>query len=150
MLSNDRRAALSESMRSCKFYRQYARSGVYHEPRFHVLLSSVASSRSSSDSGGSGYAYHGIRMKALPIDLVPEVASYARELAALYDLPDDRWDIGVDLIAYRDGEDSIGWHADDTQGKRLSSALDSPAVHISLFYSYISLRLSPSHFRPYS
>ena len=57
-------------------------------------------------------------MRALPIDLVPEVASYAREVAGLYGLPDERWGIGVDLIAYRDGEDSIGWHADDTQGKK--------------------------------
>jgi len=64
----------------------------------------------------AGYSYHGIKMKALPIELVPEVASYAREVAGLYGLPGDRWGIGVDLIAYRDGEDSIGWHADDTQG----------------------------------
>ena len=55
-------------------------------------------------------------MKALPIDLVPEVASYAKELARHYNLPNDEWDIGVDMIAYRDGDDSIGWHSDDTQG----------------------------------
>jgi hypothetical protein len=35
----------------------------------------------------------------------------------MYKLPHDQWGIGVDLIVYKDGEDSIGWHADDTQGK---------------------------------
>ena len=27
------------------------------------------------------------------------------------------FNIGVDCIVYRDGKDSIGWHADDTQGE---------------------------------
>jgi hypothetical protein len=131
MLSTARRTALSASMRSCGFYRQYTRSGVYHEPRFHVLLSSEASMRNDA-----GYSYHGIKMKALPIELVPEVASYAREVAGLYGLPGDRWGIGVDLIAYRDGEDSIGWHADDTQGKTTharSTLGRSLSLSLSLF-----------------
>lgn len=50
------------------------------------------------------------------MEIVPEVKEYARELAYDYGLPNDAWGIGVDLIAYRDGEDGIGWHADDTQG----------------------------------
>ena len=77
---------------------------VARRARFHVLLSSWA-------HAGAGYAYHGIQMKALPLELVPEVASFARELAGCYGLPHGRWDIGVDLIVYKDGEDSIGWHA---------------------------------------
>jgi hypothetical protein len=50
------------------------------------------------------------------MEIVPEVKEYARELAYDYGLPNDAWGIGVDLIAYRDGDDGIGWHADDTQG----------------------------------
>ena len=115
MLSHEKRQSLSKAMHGCKLYRQYTRSQVFHEPRFHVLLSSKA------NYGNVGYMYHGIKMKAQPIDLVPEVASYAKELARYYRLPQDEWDIGVDLIVYRDGDDSIGWHADDTQG--LSSCL---------------------------
>ena len=110
MLSSSKRQSLSKAMHQCKLYRQYTRCEVFHEPRFHVLLSSKAA---HSDTG---YMYHGIHMKALPIDNVPEVASYAKELARYYNLPNDEWDIGVDMIAYRDGEDSIGWHSDDTQG----------------------------------
>ena len=64
-----------------------------------------------------GYSYHNIHMKALPMDLVPEVNSFASELATKYKLPDNQFNIGVDLIVYKDGSDSISWHADDTQGK---------------------------------
>ena len=111
MVSREKKIALSNAMHQCNLYRQYTRSQVYHEPRFHVLLSTKAA---QSDVG---YMYHGIKMKALPIDVVPEVASYATELARVYKLPQNQWDIGVDLILYKDGDDSIGWHADDTQGK---------------------------------
>jgi len=75
-------------------------------------------------------------MKALPIGLVPEIESYACELARYYRLPQNQWDIGVDLIVYKDGEDSIGWHADNTQGESvvLCVVVDSPGaprpVHI--------------------
>ena len=29
------------------------------------------------------------------------------------------WNIGVHMIMYRDGEDKMGWHSDDTQGESL-------------------------------
>lgn len=130
LLPPAKRKKLSKAMHNCKLFRQYSFNKVFHEPRSHVLLSSrirsnnqdLKSSRSCNDidDGGTiqpGYMYHGIKMRALPLDLVPEVANYAEELARHYKLPDNQWDIGVDLIVYKDGEDSIGWHADDTQGK---------------------------------
>ena len=40
-------------------------------------------------------------MKALPISLVPEVDSIAGELAQYYNLPNNQWDIGVDMIVYK-------------------------------------------------
>ena len=146
LLSFERQKSLSAAMHKCKLFRQYSFSKVYHEPRSHVLLSSRIRSngthsshnredderqrlnshrnsyhpptddRETHGSEQPGYTYHGIKMKALPMDLVPEVASYAEELAKHYKLPQNQWNIGVDLIAYKDGEDSIGWHADDTQG----------------------------------
>ena len=129
MLPVDKQESLSTAMHQCKLYRQYTRSQVFEEPRFHVLLSSKAHC-------DRGYMYHGIKMKALPIDLVPEVARYATELARFYNLPHDQWGIGVDLIIYKDGVDSIGWHADDTQGESvvLCVVVDAPGearpVHI--------------------
>jgi len=95
ILESNKQKTLSAAMHQCKLYRQYTRSQVFHEPRFHVLLSSKAA------HCDTGYMYHGINMKALPIDLVPEVAECARELAKKYNLPMNQWDIGVDMIVYR-------------------------------------------------
>ena len=122
MLPKNKRQSLSTAMHQCKLYRQYTRSCVFHEPRFHVLLSSKAA------QCNTGYMYHGIRMKAEPIELVSEVANYANELAKGYNLPENQWDIGVDMIVYRDGDDSIGWHADDSQGESvvLCVVVDAP------------------------
>jgi hypothetical protein len=121
-------------MHQCNLYRQYTRSQVFHEPRFHVLLSSKAV------QSNVGYKYHGIQMKALPIHFVPEVATYATELAKVYQLPQDQWDIGVDLIIYRDGDDSIGWHADDTQGKH--QRLSDGTIHRCILCLMLFLALS--------
>ncbi|GMH83199.1 hypothetical protein TrST_g5124 [Triparma strigata] len=64
-----------------------------------------------------GYSYHGVKMRTLPIDLVPEFETLARDFATSFSLPNNIWSIGVDLVVYRDGKDSIGWHADDTQNE---------------------------------
>ena len=42
------------------------------------------------------------------------------------------FNIGVDCIIYRDGQDSIGWHADDTQNEDtvLSLIVDSDPVRV--------------------
>lgn len=124
------RVELQRAMRTCKLYRQYTRSQVYYEPRFHVLLSQSAevvdvSSLSTETAGAEslttarGYSYHGVTMKAQPISQVPAISTYATELASMYNLPNQTWDIGVDCIIYRDGHDSIGWHADDSQGESI-------------------------------
>lgn len=41
------------------------------------------------------------------------MAKLKRDLEARYGF---KFNIGVDLLVYRDGRDSCGWHADDTQG----------------------------------
>ena len=131
ILPDNKRKDLSRAMHDCKLYRQYSLSRNdrlnfvgFQEPRSHVLLSSRVKATFDDDEAPNderrhqpGYAYHGIKMKALPINLVPEVASYAEDLARTYNL--SQWDIGVDMIAYKDGGDSIGWHADDTQGETI-------------------------------
>ena len=62
----------------------------------------------------NGYAYHGVRMRSLPLAEVPEFEEAAGKYAGMFGLPENRFNIGVDLICYRDGRDSIGWHSDDT------------------------------------
>lgn len=147
ILHQDKRKELSRSMHSCKLYRQYSLSRNdrlnftgFKEPRSHVLLSSRVKSSVENESNNEhpGYSYHGVQMKAFPIDNVPEVASYAEELARRYNLPLNQWDIGVDMIAYKDGGDSIGWHADDTQGESIvvCVVVDAPG------------EIRPLHIRP--
>ena len=63
---------------------------------------------------------------SLPLSLSPSLSvrhylsiylSILQEYATTFDLSRNVWSIGVDLIVYRDGRDSIGWHADDTQAE---------------------------------
>lgn len=117
VLSSQERSTLTHTMQNCKLFRQYSFGETYAEPRSHVLLSSMIKSNEKDNANSHvqpGYVYHGICMKALPLDQVPEVEGLANRLAKLYGI--SRWNTGVDVIAYKDGEDRIGWHADDTQG----------------------------------
>jgi hypothetical protein len=117
VLSDIEQTTLTATMQNCKLFRQYSFGETYSEPRSHVLLSSKIKSNEkySSDSPVQpGYIYHGICMKAFPLDQVPEVEQLANRLASLYGVTE--WNTGVDMIAYKDGEDRMGWHADDTQG----------------------------------
>ena len=50
---------------------------------------------------------------------VPAVGAVADRLGQYYGLAGGQWQIGVDMIVYRDGQDSCGWHADDTQRESL-------------------------------
>ena len=54
--------SLSTAMHHCRLYRQYAISKVFHEPRFHVLLSS----KTKLDAN-CGYYYHGVQVCGLGI-----------------------------------------------------------------------------------
>ncbi|GMH53586.1 hypothetical protein TL16_g01483 [Triparma laevis f. inornata] len=74
-------------------------------------------SSSARTSPNLGYNYHGVKMLPIPIDLVPEFELLSREFAGGFELPNKEWSIGCDLVVYRDGKDSIGWHADDTQSE---------------------------------
>ena len=117
VLSVDEQSSLNAAMQNCKLFRQYSFGETYTEPRSHVLLSSKIRSDEkygSNSSSQPGYVYHGICMKAYPLDQVPEVERLANRLAKLHGI--NEWNTGVDMIAYKDGEDRMGWHADDTQG----------------------------------
>jgi alkylated DNA repair dioxygenase AlkB len=117
VLSEIEQTTLTTTMQNCKLFRQYSFGETYSEPRSHVLLSSKIKSHekySSNSPVQPGYVYHGICMKAFPLDQVPEVEQLANRLASLYGVAE--WNTGVDMIAYKDGEDRMGWHADDTQG----------------------------------
>ncbi len=58
------------------------------------------------------------------------ISRLAKNLAKQFlSIPDaGEWKIGCHLIIYRDGNDSISWHADETQGESciLSQTIDGP------------------------
>jgi len=124
-VSENRRCLITDAMKKCKLYRQYYRGpkNSLPEARSHVLLSSdVAENkqfRQIKESPAPGYVYSDVTMKAEALSLVPEVQSLANDLATLYNLPDDKWNIGAELAIYKDGNDHYDWHADDTQNEAL-------------------------------
>jgi hypothetical protein len=126
---SEEKTELQATMLNCRLYRQYYWQGGIKEPRVHVLLSNNAS------TPNNGYTYHGVRMRALPMSAVPVFEKAATKYANLFHLPDRTWNIGCDLICYRNGCDSVGWHADDTHSETVvlcvvvESAGDRP-VHI--------------------
>ena len=46
--------------------------------------------------------------------------SYARRCTSDFGAT---WNVGIDVVCYRDGMDSCGWHSDDTQGETLVVAV---------------------------
>mmetsp|Transcript_25591 Transcript_25591/g.57700 ORF Transcript_25591/g.57700 Transcript_25591/m.57700 type:complete len:272 (-) Transcript_25591:34-849(-) len=64
LISQATQQSLSKAMHRCKLYRQYSISKVFHEPRFHVLLSS----RAKLDTN-VGYYYHGVQVCRLGVQL---------------------------------------------------------------------------------
>ena len=57
LISQTTQLSLSKAMHKCKLYRQYSISKVFHEPRFHVLFSSMAKLDTNC-----GYFYHGVQV----------------------------------------------------------------------------------------
>lgn len=110
-LPEERRIKIFNQMKKCNLYRQYkAQGNLYDEPRLHVLLASTT---------GLDYKYHGTKMKSFPLCSVSEVETLHNDLASIYNLKNKYWNLGVDLMIYRNGNDSVGFHADDTQGEEI-------------------------------
>lgn len=107
MLPEERRKEVADSCRKCTSYRQY-KAGLANEPRVHVLF---------SNNIKNGYRYHSVSMQPQPLSTEPVIESLANDLASYYELPKGEWNIGCNAVAYFDGQHSIGFHADDTQGE---------------------------------
>jgi len=119
---------IKDEMENTAEFRQYKFRGVYPEPRLHALYSSKVSQHEETEGVANepdtadhkngthsiGYKYHGIRMKAKPLSKLPKIYQLSQKLAEQLGI-EHGWNIGADLLAYRDGNDSINWHADDTQ-----------------------------------
>ena len=52
-----------------------------------------------------------------PMGVIEEVETLSQVLASKLLPSPMKWNLGVDVLVYRDGNDKIGWHADDNQGE---------------------------------
>jgi len=109
---------ICQEMDECNDFRHYTIQGVHKEPRLHVLYSSRVTEATINDPNLPGYSYHSIKMQALPLSRLKHTSIVADRLAKRM-LPHGQteWNIGLDMLLYRDGEDGINWHADDTQAE---------------------------------
>jgi len=98
-------------------YNQYPFRAAFVEPRLHALY---------SNNPANGYMYHGVKMKSRPLAELHHISQLATTLADRFRTSE--FNIGLDLVVYRNGKDSIGWHADNTQGEQIIASLliDSP------------------------
>ena len=106
------RVVLQATVAETTLFRQY-KFGNVPEPRVHMLLA-------PESAPGCAYSYHGVTMRASSIEQAPCVKVLADKCTEKFGKD---WNVGVDVVAYRDGYDSCGWHADDTQGETLIVAV---------------------------
>jgi hypothetical protein len=55
---------------------------------------------------------NGEPLKELP--LVDEIANSLNKICSV-----EKWNVGVNVVYYRDGKDRLGFHSDDTQGESM-------------------------------
>ncbi len=124
ILNETEREEISTFMDECNLYRQY-RTNSFKESRKHVLLSSHAkdSNEIGDNFAGPGYGYHSVTMKAIPLSKAPLIEKLAANLGTKWNIPNNDWNIGVELVIYKAINGKIGWHADDTQGEKLIATL---------------------------
>jgi alkylated DNA repair dioxygenase AlkB len=121
LLKMDDVGRVRDEMMSVKEYRQYKVQECGKEPRLHALFS-------SKEKGEGGYQYGQVTMGNHPLQSLNTISQVAQKLARQFNIPNEEWNIGCHLVIYRDGKDSISWHADDTQGEDLilSLTVDTP------------------------
>ena len=113
---------VKKEMLSQTTYKQYKVRECGNEPRLHALYCSA--------SRAGGYRYGRVKMASHPLESLSVICGIAEDLASKFGLLDNHWNVGCHLILYRDGKDSIHWHADDTQGEDvvLSLTVDGPVA----------------------
>jgi alkylated DNA repair dioxygenase AlkB len=95
-----------DEIQNVKQFKQYKVRECGNEPRLHALFT-------SSQQIAEG---------------LPVISNFAEKMAFKFGLCNSQWNIGCHLVIYRDGKDSINWHADDTQEEDmvLSLTVDGP------------------------
>ena len=106
-------------------FRQYTiQNG--NEPRLHVLVSCDEQADMNIPESLVSYNYHGVKMVAnAHISQFPELQQASRRSKTIcknnknISTKKVTWNQGADIIFYRNGNDKIGYHADDTQDEEV-------------------------------
>jgi hypothetical protein len=111
---------VKKEMLSQTTYKQYKVRECGNEPRLHAWYCSA--------SKAGGYGYGRVKMASHPLESLPVICGVEEDLASKFGLLNNHWSVGCHLILYRYSQDSIHWHADDTQGEDvvLSLTVDGP------------------------
>jgi alkylated DNA repair dioxygenase AlkB len=82
------------------------------EPRCNLFFHEKAT---DGETVQPGYKYRSTLMKAISFKAFPSLKHLSQYCARFCSIP--YWTIGVNVVFYRDGNDSIGYHADNDQGE---------------------------------
>lgn len=107
-----------ELQRNAHLFRQYRIQGC-NEPRAHFLLHDEATHDFEAEQ--PGYKYGSITMKARPVSALPALKILSQSMQQICQVPN--WNIGINPVYYRDGNDYMGFHADDDQGEQCIMAV---------------------------
>jgi hypothetical protein len=100
-----------ELMEHPKLFREYPIQGG-REPRANLLFHEKAT---DGETVQPGYKYRSTRMKAISYKGFPSLERVSKHTAEVCSVP--YWNIGINAVYYRDGNDSIGYHSDNDQGE---------------------------------
>jgi alkylated DNA repair dioxygenase AlkB len=95
-----------------KLFREYPIQGG-REPRANLFFHEKATDDEIQLQ--PGYQYRSTRMKAISYNGFPGLERVAKQTAEHCSVP--YWNIGVNAVCYRDGNDSMGYHTDNDQGE---------------------------------
>jgi alkylated DNA repair dioxygenase AlkB len=101
-----------ELLRRPKLFREYPIQGG-REPRANLFFHKNATY--GADAVQPGYKYGSTSMMAISYKGFPGLRCVSKKMAELCSVP--YWNVGVNAVFYRAGNDSIGYHADNDQGE---------------------------------
>lgn len=124
LLDKNIQEGVSTELRESGCFRSY-KIQAGNEPRAHFLIHEDATEDFDNEAQ-PGYSYARTSMKGHSLSrfpMVKELAGHMRQVCGI-----DSWNIGMNPVLYRDGNDHMGFHSDNDQGEEtiLSVLVESP------------------------
>jgi alkylated DNA repair dioxygenase AlkB len=130
-INREERLQLAEGVtKQPDFFKEYKIQGG-KEPRTNLIIHKKATT--DRNILQPGYKYRSTTMKGYPISLFSGMEELWDKAAKLSRV--DEWRIGANVVLYRDGSDSIGFHADNDQGEeKILSKLCAPMPNLTWLF----------------